>query len=309
MTTYKQQLPGFTRLSIEALYLTGAFLGTTGGILLVSWKTDRDILIGIGFIVTALVIQAVSHKSLTSNYSRYYYLLGKIFTVITGFLLFVNLPLALEYRVIMAIVFLGIAIGIHLEVHFTRILWHLITMCSCVFALIFLIGGVSVTSSRHWVIPAGYLLLSLLFAMRYRWIRVVLKPESAKKEKKIDVEELWKRGRIWEIFDLTPDPTKLEIAEKYAEKMKDYDGHRKIETILNEAFAILSVKEDKELYRKSRKVMDCVREKIGDNRFEKKEANIWKGLWTEMKEKYNLRPDLVTTQVQKELCNKYTKNV
>lgn len=315
MTTHKQELSRFTRLSIEAFYFTGALIGTTGGILLMSRKTDEDIFIGIGFIVTALVIQAASHKSLISNSLVYYYLLGKLFAVLTGFLFFVNLPLALEYRSIIAIVPLGLAVGIHLENFFAQRLWHIVTILSCVCALIFLIGSVAVTSPRLWIIPGGYLFLSLLFAIRYRWSgyrRIVQKTKVTEyigEEAGVNVMDLWSLGRLLDIFKLPEDFTGLELAKRYRESIDKYEGHEKKEQILKETHSILKVKVKYELYKKSREVMDCVRKNIGNKRFEKSEATIWKELWTEIKGKYNLRPELVTTQVQKELCNKYTKKV
>jgi hypothetical protein len=313
MTTHKQELSRFTRLSIEALYFTGALMGTTGSVLLLSRKTDEDIFIGISFIVIALVIQAASHKSLISNSSMYYYLLGKLLSVLTGFLFFVNLPLALEHRAIIAVVTLALAVGIHLENLFAQRVWHIVTILSCFCALVLLIGGVVVTSPKHLVIPGGYLVLSGIFAVWFRWTgrRKIFQDIEDKKVvleyKSIDIKDLWYRGRLRDIFSLPEDFTGLELAESYRKSMGKNEGHEKEEQILIETRSILKVKVKYELYKKSCEIMESIKKKVGHKRFNKKEAIIWKELWAEIKENYNLRPDLVTTQVQKELCNKYVK--
>jgi hypothetical protein len=311
MTVRKQQLSKFTLLSIETLYFAGTFLGATGLLFVISGKNEEDIIIGIGAIITALVFQFVSHKSLISRHAESYYLLGAIFVGLAGLLISAVAPLAWLHRGIVFIFFIVLALYIYRGDVLLQRMWQGISLLCCVASFLFFFSAVTVSAPAYAVSPTAYFLVGMIIAIRYRWVRrseaKPTMPTAVKEEGKFDISGLWRRGRIFEIFSLHKDATRLTIAEAYSGLLGKYNGHKEIERILKDAFEILNVHRSRELYCKSRDVMDDIRKKCGDRRFEKKEIDIWAGLWPEMEKRFHLLPEKVTDNVHRELVNKYWK--
>lgn len=297
----KSRLPGLARLSLESFYLFGAFLGAIGAFALLSPTTSLDIAIGIGFVVISLIIQLSGHRALNSNSSAIYADFGKIFFALLGFSVFFFEPrLSLTYRMTTSLLCLGVAAGLHFRNSFAEMFWQVCTFFLTIGAAVHLKSLVVENPMVQLIIPSGYIVFSLIFATKYRWVKRRFTPRTG-------LKNLWGRGRLLEIFDIQEDFTGIDLAAKYRDKMNLYHGHQKEEQILKEARSILTVPVRYQLYRKSRKIMADIGKTLETERFRRDEPIIWKGLWDEIRDKYDLRPELITPVVERQLRDKYTK--
>lgn len=315
MATSFSPMPKATRLVLEGLYLWGVILGAIGCLVLADHRSGEDLMIGVVLLVLALGNKAVSHQSLTSSHLNYFYRWGELLAVLAGVLIFLTFPWSLGYRVILAVLLGGLAVGLHRQYHQTGIVWQGLVVVGLALSLIIGYAALAVAPRSYWPLAFGYAGLCLLFAWRYRWRRRAVDMAGPKsvlspvKDTAVPgIEDLWQRGRLYEILDLPRDHTRLDLSSRYAQKDRLYDGNDRAKSILKETYTTLMVKEDCEMYRKSREVMGKIRTRCGEKQFAKTEAEIWKELWPELNLKYNLQPEKITSGVQDELVNKYTRD-
>lgn len=335
MVKRKQQISKFARLSIEALYLAGAFVGANGLLLLVIGRTTENIIFGVCLLSGAFILEWVSHKALTSS-SEWYYVLGAISLGGFGISILMNviytlvinrgieIPALLVIGLILGVFLITLASYTYIGSIFSRAIWQIVSIIGCFAAFVVYVNKIW-TNLYFWVISISsvWLLFSVVLAVRYRWIalqKVVPRPKPKKpfrkafprhKPKKLlpkmNTQNLWKRGRFYEIFGLSEDATKIELTKGYAEKMNQYKGHKMEENILREAYSILLVNETTELYKKARAIMRNIKKKVGVKRFEKREPKIWEKLWSEVYKEFRLRPELLSKDRHRRLVKKYMK--
>ena|GEM_PF-763356 len=102
-----------------------------------------------------------------------------------------------------------------------------------------------------------------------------------------DIGDLWRRGRLWEIFRLSSgDFTTLELAKQYSALRKAYRDNREIRGIVDEAFAILNAPLTRQFYAGCRIVMQRIQNELGRTVFRHAERRIWLDLWAWVSERW-----------------------
>jgi hypothetical protein len=285
-------------------------LGAIACLILADHRTSEDLLIGAIVLVLALGHAAVSHQSLASNNLNFFYGWGELLTALAGGVILFTFPWSLGFRLVLAALLGGLAVGLHRQHRLAGIIWQGIIVVGLALSLFLGYLALSYAPWPYWPLAFGSIGLCLLFAWRYRWRRSAGDESARSRVKDIAVpgiEDLLQRGKLYEILDLPPDHILLDLTASYAQKSGLYNGNNRAKGILKEAYDILMVKEDRELYRKSREVMEKVKRKYGGKKFHNVEAKIWKELWAELNTKYTLQPEKITNGVQDDLVNKYTR--
>lgn len=294
-----------TCLVLEALFWWGILLGAIACLILVNYRAIGDLLIGAICLVLALGHVFISHQALASANMSLFLDWGKILTALAAGVVCFTLPWPLGSRLVLTALLGWLAVGLHRQHHLAVIIWQVIVAVGLSWSLLL---GYGLLSSAPWyysVLAVAYLGLCLLITWWYRWRRhgrrVVTDPAVS------DIEDLRQRGKLHELLDLPPDYNRLELTESYARKVRLYDSNNRAKEILKEAYDILMVNEDRELYRKSREVMAKVKKRCGEKTFNRVETRIWQELWAELNLKYPLQPEKITRAVHDDLVNKYSE--
>jgi len=124
-------------------------------------------------------------------------------------------------------------------------------------------------------------------------------PRDSQSSSEYDVNELWSKGKFWEIFGFTSnDFTALELAKKYSALRKAYEDSPEEAEIIESAFAILNAPLTRQFYVGCRTVMQRIREGIGDSSFEEAESQIWSDLWGWVSKRWQAPTDELVTALE-----------
>ncbi len=301
------RLPGFTRFSIEAGYLLGTIIGIVGCLLLWEAREELDYLFGSAILTIALTIQVACHKALVQKYTLYFNKLGQGLIILVGlFFLFLS-PWSMTVRILLSAPCFGLSYYLYREISGAQKIWYCVSLFLTIIGFSFLFTIIYMGNTNRWI-PGLYLITSCIISYGIR-LKKYLQKSKLPVGVFDDLEDLWNRGHLFEIFGLSSDFTKLTLAQKSAEREHDFRNFPKFKEILEKAYEILQVNETLELYKKSRQIMEVVKKTVGERKFRKKEKRVWKELWTEIEKEYPLQPEMLTDNEKWKLVDKYVRKI
>jgi WD40 repeat protein len=125
-------------------------------------------------------------------------------------------------------------------------------------------------------------------------------PEDKHTPDNYSINELWIRGRFWEIFGFTKgDFTALELTQKYSALSTTYRNNLDKLRLVDDAFATLNAPLTRQFYEGCRFIMQQIRREIGDNNFEQAEIEIWIDLWGWVYQRWQGPPEGLITDLIK----------
>jgi hypothetical protein len=303
---HERRLSGFTVFSLEIGYLTCALLGAFGLYLVIYREAKIDLYFGIGLGLVGLAGKVASQTSLKLQNDQKFCHWGILVAMGIGLWILDFGSVLTDRNIVFSAPFFLLAAGLWKGFFWVRQLWLFLTLAVGI-PMIFLAAWEFTKLPMHMIAaPLGYVAASILIGFLLRWQRRPGRRVS-RSDSISDICELWDRGRVWEIFDISSETNKLKLAEQYGNRLKQYSKNRQIVDLLDKAFEILQVDSTNNLYAKSRAIMDCISRNKGKKNFHKCEARVWKKLWEEVKRDFGDRHGMLTDSKQKELCAKYTE--